>query len=117
MFELIFAAILIGAGLLYAIFATHPYSFDDLVELRFLPSRRRPKYDIEEIRAKINPRGDCLRKGQVNNPWGHQRCECTGFRFQNMYYGQAQCECGDLYLQHAPIGSGGKHEDPTPQEI
>ena len=108
--------ILIGAGLLYATFAKHPLSFDDLFELKFLPSRRK-SIDIEEIRAKINPRGECLRKGQINNSWSHQRCDCTGYKYARMYYGQALCECGDFYLQHAHLGSPGDHGEPIPQDV
>jgi hypothetical protein len=104
MLEMIFV-ILIGAGLLYATFARSPMSFDDLLDLHWLfPSRKRPKYNLEEIRAKCNPRGICLRRGRVNSPWTSQVCKCTGFKYLKMYYGQPLCECGDLYLQHAQIG-------------
>ena len=33
--------ILLAGGIIYATFASNPMSFDDLIELRFLPSRRR----------------------------------------------------------------------------
>ena len=105
MLEMIFV-ILIGAGLLYATFAKHPMSFDDLLDLHWLfPSRGHPKYDLEEIRAKTSPRGLCLRRGMVNSTWTSQVCDCKGFRYSRMYYGQPLCECGDFYLQHAQIGS------------
>jgi hypothetical protein len=42
----------------YATFASNPMSFDDLIELRFLPSRRRhrdPEY-FEQLKSMILPR-------------------------------------------------------------
>ena len=39
--ELILIILLVVGGIIYAIFASNPMSFDDLIELRFLPSRRR----------------------------------------------------------------------------
>jgi hypothetical protein len=33
--------LLFAGGIIYATFASNPMSFDDLIELRFLPSRRR----------------------------------------------------------------------------
>jgi hypothetical protein len=33
--------LLLAGGIIYATFASNPMSFDDLIELRFLPSRRR----------------------------------------------------------------------------
>jgi hypothetical protein len=39
--------LLLAGGIIYATFASNPMSFDDLIELRFLPSRRRhrdPEY-------------------------------------------------------------------------
>ena len=36
--------VLIVAGVIYATFATNPMSFDDLIEFRFLRSRRRQRY-------------------------------------------------------------------------
>jgi hypothetical protein len=35
--------VLLAGGLIYATLASNPMSFDDLIELRFLPSRRRPR--------------------------------------------------------------------------
>jgi hypothetical protein len=45
--ELILIILLVAGGIIYATFASNPMSFDDLIELRFLPSRRRhrdPEY-------------------------------------------------------------------------
>ena len=39
--ELILILLLLAGGIIYATFASNPMSFDDLIELRFLPSRRR----------------------------------------------------------------------------
>ena len=33
--------LLLAGGIIYATFASNPMSLDDLIELRFLPSRRR----------------------------------------------------------------------------
>jgi hypothetical protein len=44
--ELILIIILLAGGIIYATFASNPMSFDDLIELRFLPSRRRRR-DLE----------------------------------------------------------------------
>jgi hypothetical protein len=44
---LILIILLLAGGIIYATFASNPMSFDDLIELRFLPSRRRyrdPEY-------------------------------------------------------------------------
>ena len=41
--ELILIIVLLAGGFIYATFASNPMSFDDLIELRFLPSRRRPR--------------------------------------------------------------------------
>ena len=49
---------LLAGGIIYATFASNPMSFDDLIELRFLPSRRRhrdPEY-FEQLRSMILPR-------------------------------------------------------------
>jgi hypothetical protein len=40
---LILIIVLLAGGLIYATLASNPMSFDDLIELRFLPSRRRPR--------------------------------------------------------------------------
>ena len=51
--ELILIIILLAGGIIYATFASNPMSFDDLIELRFLPSRRRhrdPKY-FEQLKS------------------------------------------------------------------
>ena len=39
--ELILIILLLAGGIIYATLARNPMSFDDLIELRFLPSRRR----------------------------------------------------------------------------
>jgi hypothetical protein len=56
--ELILIIILLAGGIIYATFASNPMSFDDLIELRFLPSRRRhrdPEY-FEKLKSMILPR-------------------------------------------------------------
>lgn len=40
--ELILIILLLAGGIIYVTFARNPMSFDDLIDLRFLPSRRRP---------------------------------------------------------------------------
>ena len=48
---------LLAAGIIYATFASNPMSFDDLIELRFLPSRRRhrdPEY-FEQLKSMRSP--------------------------------------------------------------
>jgi hypothetical protein len=55
---LILIILLVAGGIIYATFASNPMSFDDLIELRFLPSRRRhrdPEY-FEQLRSTILPR-------------------------------------------------------------
>ena len=50
--------LLLAGGIIYATFASNPMSFDDLIELRFLPSRRRrrdPEY-FEQLKSMILPR-------------------------------------------------------------
>jgi hypothetical protein len=53
--------LLLAGGIIYATFASNPMSFDDLIELRFLPSRRRhrdPEY-FEQLKSmmprEVNP--------------------------------------------------------------
>jgi hypothetical protein len=49
--------LLLAGGIIYATFASNPMSFDDLIELRFLPSRRRhrdPEY-FEQLKSMIFP--------------------------------------------------------------
>lgn len=75
-------------------------SFDDLIELRFLPSRRKRKLDPEVIARTIAPRDKCTRYGMINSPWTSHVCRCTGYKFKRMFYGQPVCECGDLFNQH-----------------
>jgi hypothetical protein len=55
---LILIILLLAGGIIYATFASNPMSFDDLIELRFLPSRRRrrdPEY-FEHLKSLILPR-------------------------------------------------------------
>ena len=55
---MILIILLLAGGIIYATFASNPMSFDDLIELRFLPSRRRhrdPEY-FEQLRSMILPR-------------------------------------------------------------
>ena len=56
--QLILIILLLAGGIIYATFASNPMSFDDLIELRFLPSRRRqrdPEY-FEQLKSMISPR-------------------------------------------------------------
>jgi hypothetical protein len=55
---LIWIILLLTGGIIYAIFASTPMSFDDLIELRFLPSRRRQRDAeyFEQLRSMILPR-------------------------------------------------------------
>jgi hypothetical protein len=55
---LILIILLIAGGIIYAIFASNPMSFDDLIELRFLRSRRRQRDReyIEQVKAMLLPR-------------------------------------------------------------
>jgi hypothetical protein len=55
---LILIILLLAGGIIYATFASNPMSFDDLIELRFLPSRRRhrdPEF-FEQLKSMILPR-------------------------------------------------------------
>jgi hypothetical protein len=55
---MILIILLVAGGLIYATFASNPMSFDDLIELRFLPSRRRlrdAEY-FEQLKSTILPR-------------------------------------------------------------
>ena len=50
---LIIIILLLAGGIIYVTFARNPMSFDDLIELRFLPSRRRhrdPEY-FEQLKS------------------------------------------------------------------
>jgi hypothetical protein len=52
---LILIILLLAGGIIYAIFASNPMSFDDLMDLRFLPSRRRhrdPEY-FEQLKSMM----------------------------------------------------------------
>jgi hypothetical protein len=55
---LILIILLLVGGIIYATFASNPMSFDDLIELRFLRSRRRrrdPEH-FEQLKSMILPR-------------------------------------------------------------
>jgi hypothetical protein len=56
--ELILIILLLAGGIIYAIFASNPMSFDDLIELRFLRSRRRQRdrEHIEHVKSMLMPR-------------------------------------------------------------
>ena len=52
---MILIILLLAGGIIYATFASNPMSFDDLIELRFLPSRRRhrdPEY-FEQLKSMM----------------------------------------------------------------
>ena len=62
--ELILIILLLAGDIIYANFASNPMSFDDLIELRFLPSRRRhrdPEY-FEQLKSMRKGQGD---RGQL----------------------------------------------------
>jgi len=44
--------------------------------------------------------GVCLNRGQVNSSFSGKVCECTGWEFDKVFYGQPFCKCGDSLLQH-----------------
>ena len=55
---MILIILLLAGGIIYLTFASNPMSFDDLIELRFLPSRRRhrdPEY-FEQLKCMTLPR-------------------------------------------------------------
>ena len=54
---MILIVLLIAGGIIYATFASNPMSFDDLMELRFLPSRRRRRDAeyYEQLKSMILP--------------------------------------------------------------
>jgi hypothetical protein len=67
---LILIILLLAGGIIYAIFASNPMSFDDLIELRFLPSRRRhrdPEY-FEQLKSMILPRESYRVTGEESGP-------------------------------------------------
>lgn len=102
MVELILLVALLGAGVLYAMFAKHPMSFDDLFELRFLPSRRRvgpPTYEQLGL-SRDDHMGVCARKGMINSPFTNHHCECTGFEYDQDFFGVKLCKCGDEIQVH-----------------
>jgi len=101
MVELILIVVFLGVGLLYATLATHPMSFDDLIELRFLPSRKRvlPTYESLGLSSDDHA-GICARKGQVNTPFSNHVCDCTGYVYDRDFFGQPLCKCGDEILVH-----------------
>ncbi|HKN45274.1 MAG TPA: hypothetical protein VJW23_15285 [Propionibacteriaceae bacterium] len=53
---MILIILLLAGGMIYATLASNPMSFDDLIELRFLPSRRRhrdPEY-FEQLKSMMS---------------------------------------------------------------
>ena len=62
--ELILIILLVAGGIIYATFASNPMSFDDLIELRFLPSRRRHRDAeyFEQLKSMRKGQGD---RGQL----------------------------------------------------
>jgi hypothetical protein len=52
---LILIILILAGGIIYATFASNPMSFDDLIDLRFLPSRRShrdPEY-FEQLKSMM----------------------------------------------------------------
>ena len=67
---MILIILLLAGGIIYATFASNPMSFDDLIELRFLPSRRRrrdPEY-FEQLKSMISPRVSYRVTGDESGP-------------------------------------------------
>jgi hypothetical protein len=58
--------VLIVAGAIYATFATNPMSFDDLIEFRFLRSRRRQR-DLEYYKQLKS----MILRGELSGDWRH----------------------------------------------
>ena len=54
---MILIILLLAGGIIYATLASNPMSFDDLIELRFLPSRRRhrDREYFEQLKSMILP--------------------------------------------------------------
>jgi hypothetical protein len=102
MIELILIVVFLGVGLLYATLASHPMSFDDLFELRFLPSRRRePPLTYDGLGLSSDDHaGICAHRGQVNSPFTNHVCNCTGWKYKQMFFGVPLCECGDEIQVH-----------------
>ena len=100
MIELIIA-ILITVGILYATFASNPYSFDDLIELKFLKSRQHepPTYESLGLNSDDHA-GICVRKGQINTPFSNHTCDCEGYVFEKVFFGVPLCKCGDEIQVH-----------------
>ena len=51
---MILIILLLAGGIIYATFASNPMSYDDLIELRFLPSRRRHRDPERPERTHAN---------------------------------------------------------------
>jgi hypothetical protein len=73
---LILIIILLAGGIIYATFASNPMSFDDLIELRFLPSRRRhrdPEYfeQLKSMRSQAVSRSST----RESSPTHHHRAQ------------------------------------------
>ena len=60
--------VLIVAGAIYATFATNPMSFDDLIEFRFLRSRRRQR-DLEYYKQLES----MIMRGELSSDWRRVR--------------------------------------------
>ena len=100
MIELIIVILLV-VGVLYATFASHPYSFDDLIEGKFLKSRQHEPPTYESLGLSSNDHaGVCFRKGMINSPFTNHICDCTGFEYDRDFFGQKLCKCGDEILLH-----------------
>lgn len=78
----------------------HCLTFDDLMDLKFLPGRRHPKPMPGDLVDPKDHAGVCLLLGQINSPFTGHHCDCTGYKFDMMYYGQPLCECGDEKIKH-----------------
>ena len=76
-------------------------TFDELFDLSFLRRNRVVHPTPEEVKMLITPRGVCMNRGRVNNPWTSQICKCEGFVFGVWYMGTAMCKCGDPILRHS----------------
>jgi hypothetical protein len=73
---LILIILLVAGGIIYATFASNPMSFDDLIELRFLPSRRRHR-DPEYFEQLKSMRSQAVRRSSTreSSPTHHHRAQ------------------------------------------
>jgi len=65
--------VLIVAGAIYATFATNPMSFDDLIEFRFLRSRRRQR-DLEYYKQLKS----MILRGELSGDWRRVGADLKG---------------------------------------